>query len=280
VDVYALPPEEFTAARTAAAKAAKAAGDAAAAKQIAAQRRPSASAWLVNRLVRQSPELLEQLLALGPALAAAQSAGSADDLRELGRQRRELVAAVTDQAVGDAGRPVTAAVRSEVEQTLEAALADPLSAEAVRSGRLVRALSFAGFGGVELDGAVAEPLARPASSARGARRDTDGAQDRAAAALAAAEAAALQAAGALDDAVGLCERAQQNRVEAEQRADDARAEVQRLQAALAVATADHERAAAGAADAGAAADDAVRVVAQAQQAAEQARAALDALRRR
>ena len=293
MDLYALPPEEFTAARTAAAKAAKASGDAATAKQIAALRRPSTSAWLVNRLARGSADLLEQLLSLGPALAAAQTAGSADDLRELGRQRRELVSAVTDRAVADADRPVTAAVRTEVEQTLEAALADPPSADAVRSGRLVRALSFAGFGGVELEGAVADPLPGPEKTkggkakgqkAKGAKdkkqpKDTAAERKAAARAVAAAEAEALAAAGALDDAVRHCERTQDERAAAEQRTADARGEVERLREALAEALAGQQAAAAGAVESGAAADDAARAVEQAQAAAEQARAALDALRR-
>ena len=85
----------------------------------------------------------------------AQSGGDADALRTLGAQRRELVEAVVGAAVGLAGRTVTAAVREEVAATLEAALSDPASADAVRSGRLVRPLSYAGFGGVDLSGAVA-----------------------------------------------------------------------------------------------------------------------------
>ena len=154
-ELYALPPEEFTTARDAAAKQAKAAGDPAAGKELKALRRPSVAAWLVNRLAAEQGALLEQLLALGPALAEAQAAGHADDLRALGRQRRQLVEAVAGTAVSAAGRPVAGPVRDEVVSTLEAALADPSSAEAVRSGRLVRALSYAGFGEVDLSGAVA-----------------------------------------------------------------------------------------------------------------------------
>ncbi|MCY7366514.1 MAG: hypothetical protein LH469_14570, partial [Frankiaceae bacterium] len=92
-DLYRLPPEDFTAARDAAAKAAKAGGDADVAKALRALRRPSVPAWLVNGLVAQEPELLEQLLDLGPALAHAQAAGEGDALRELGAQRRALVGA-------------------------------------------------------------------------------------------------------------------------------------------------------------------------------------------
>lgn len=69
--LYALAPEDFTAARDAAAKQARAAGDAPLAKQVKALRRPSVGAWLVNRLATQEADLLDQLLSLGPALAQA-----------------------------------------------------------------------------------------------------------------------------------------------------------------------------------------------------------------
>jgi hypothetical protein len=80
-ELYALPPEDFTAARDAAAKTA----EPAARKEIQALRRPTVSAWLVNRLAREQPDLLEQLLQLGPALAEAQAARSGSELRELGQ---------------------------------------------------------------------------------------------------------------------------------------------------------------------------------------------------
>jgi len=86
--LYALPPEDFTAARTAAARA-----DKPNAKQINALRRPTVGAWLVNVLARREHQLLDQLLALGPALAEAQQAGQGDALRELGRALNRQVRA-------------------------------------------------------------------------------------------------------------------------------------------------------------------------------------------
>ena len=156
-DLYALPPEEFTAARDAAARQARD-QDRALAAALKALRRPTVPAWLVNVLVRREPALVGQLLELGAGLAEAQRAGQGDALRALGDQRRALVEAVTDRAVALGGRPVTAAVRAEVAGTLEAALADGPSGAAVRSGRLTRALSYAGFGGVDLADAVADAL--------------------------------------------------------------------------------------------------------------------------
>ena len=157
MDLYALPPEEFTAARTAQVKAARAAGDRDLAARLGALRRPTASAYAVNALVRAEPELVAQVVALGAQLGQAQGGGDAAALRALGEQRRQLLEAVTDRAAEAVGGALSPTARLEVTGTLEAALADPASAEAVRSGRLVRALSYAGFGGADLEGAVAEP---------------------------------------------------------------------------------------------------------------------------
>src|SRR4051812_45342185 len=231
-ELYALPPEDFTAARAAAAKA-----DKAAAKEIAALRKPTVGAWLVNTLARHEPDLLDELLALGPALAKAQSSGKGAQLRELGDQRRQLVSAVTDKAFEAAEREPTAALRSEVESTLEAALADRATADAVRTGRLTRALSYAGFGGVDLEGAVAVGPAKGASRktpAKSAAKTTakptarpDRSKD-----VAAAEIRAQDAAGDLDDAVRACQSAQQAQEEAERAEQQAGDEVTRSEAAL------------------------------------------------
>ena len=86
--LYALPPEDFIAARDEASDAARAAGDPAAAPALKALRRPSVAAWLVNRLTVGQPGLLDQLLGLGPALAEAQAGGDATALRTLGARRR------------------------------------------------------------------------------------------------------------------------------------------------------------------------------------------------
>jgi hypothetical protein len=301
--LYGLPPEDFTAARDAAARDV----DKVLKPRVKALRRPTVAAWLVNRLTRERHDLLEQLLALGPALAEAQAAGSGDQVRALSRSRRELVQAGTRTAVEDAGREITAAVRTEIEQTLEAALADPAAAEAVRTGALVRALAFAGFGGVDVEGAVAVEGAGRRSE-RGPRPRPDGAGKRAAAqrstpgtrrdasrtaALRTAEQAALDTAAALDDAARACEAAEERRDRAEraQRAakegwEAAQAAVDDLERRLtaarqALSGSGHQvhDAQADAATASRAADRAAQRVEQAQQAAEAARRELDALRR-
>ena len=286
-ELYRLAPEDFTAARDAAAKERKRAGDAEGAAELKALRRPSVAAWLLNRLAHDAPDLLGELLDLGPALADAQSGGDAAALRALGAQRRELVDAVTQAAVAASGRTVGPAVRAEVAATLEAALADPSSAQAVRSGRLVRALSYAGFGAVDLAGAVAGSSV-PASQAAeqggtGRRRapvvEPDRRADERRAAIAAAEAAAQQAAGRLDDAVRACEHAERIRERTELAAQERAAEVARAVEELERARREHETAQDEVEQTAVAAEHALRAVVDAQADAERARDGLDELRR-
>lgn len=207
VDLYALPPEEFTAARDAAVQLDP---------TLKALRRPTVSAWLVNLLVRREPALVEQLLSLGVQLAQAQRSGAAGALRDLGAQRRALVEAVAGRSLELGARRATTATRAEVVGTLEAALADADSAAAVRSGRLVRPLSYAGFGEVDLAGAVAPAGSGTAGSPTAGtptrrrpptRQAVATASGRAV--VAAAERAAQEAAGTLDDAVRTAEQARQ-----------------------------------------------------------------------
>lgn len=158
-ELYALPPEEFTAARDAAVKRA---ADAELKKAVKSLRRPTSSAHAVNRVVREQPDEVDELLALGDDLRSAMAGGG--DVRGLSERRRELVSRLVD-----ADLPVN--VRDDMTATFEAATADPRLAAAVRSGRLVKPLRYAGFGELpDLVEAVATrlPENRPRSVKSGA----------------------------------------------------------------------------------------------------------------
>jgi hypothetical protein len=147
--LYGVPPSEFTATRDELARRAREQGDAALAKRLTALRKPTQSAWLVNLLWRERNDVVEQLLGVGAELREAQEHLAGDELRELFAQRQRIVAALVQQArrlAVDAGVRVTADTAREVEETLGAALADPAVAAEVRSGRLVKPTSYAGFG--------------------------------------------------------------------------------------------------------------------------------------
>lgn len=167
--LYALPIDDFVAARTAAAK------DAAAEKErrtLAAEVRslpkPSVAAWTVNMLAARRPEILRELAGLGSAMRAAQSSLDAAELRRLGHVRRQLLGSAVQAArevAEQQGRKISGAIAAEVEATLRASTADAGAAAAVRSGRLLRGLSADGVDVVDLSGAVALPgLVLPAEA--------------------------------------------------------------------------------------------------------------------
>jgi len=167
-ELYALAPTEFRTARDERARQARVDGDADLAEAVKKLRRPTVSAWLVNLLVREAPGQVGELLELGESLREAQQALDGDRLRDLSAQRRRLVTAATQEAkqlAAQAGQAVSAQVEREVQDTLEAALAGPAIADAVRSGRLTRALAYAGLGeGIGESDAVAvwpPPAERP-----------------------------------------------------------------------------------------------------------------------
>ncbi|TKK84137.1 hypothetical protein FDA94_30965 [Herbidospora galbida] len=133
--LYALPPEEFTAARN---RLVKETGD----KEIGKLRKPTVLAWAVNQVVRSHPSEIGELLAVGEEMRTAWASGDGDALAALGPRRSAAVAAVSRLVLKAAGRSISPA---ELEQTLDAAVIDAEAAALVRSGRLAGALSYSGF---------------------------------------------------------------------------------------------------------------------------------------
>jgi hypothetical protein len=147
-ELYALPPEQFTAARNARAKEAKAAGDKETAARIATLRKPTVLAWLVNMLVRELPDEINGFLDLGDALREATATMSGPELRQLSGQRHRLVQALVRQTrdlARQAGHRITEDVARGLEETLAAALTDPAVAEQLRGGRLTSGMAATGF---------------------------------------------------------------------------------------------------------------------------------------
>jgi hypothetical protein len=143
-ELYGVAPGEFVAARTEAARRARAAGDRALARQVAALGKPSTAAWACNALVREEPDEIAGLVELGGLMREAQDRLAGDQLRALGTQRSRLLTALTRQArtlAARLGHPLSDAVADQVEQTLRAALADPAAGEALVAGRLTGPLS-------------------------------------------------------------------------------------------------------------------------------------------
>ena len=139
-ELYAADPDGFTARRAELAEHARDAGEPAVAKKITALRKPTRSAWVVNRLVRSDPEVRSRLEALAADL---REAAGGSRLRELTAARAKLVDELTRTALDGLPAP-PAALREEVTATLDAAIADPEVATSL--GTLVRAAQYAGFG--------------------------------------------------------------------------------------------------------------------------------------
>jgi hypothetical protein len=172
-ELYGLSPAEFRAARDERVARARAAGDRVLAAAIGKLRRPTVSAWLVNQLAREAGDDLARLAGLGEQLREAQRAFAGERLRELSAPRREQVSALVRQAkrlAAAAGQAVSAQHEREVAATLEAALADPGAAEAVRSGWLASPLSHVGLGEGGPEQALAIPAAAAAPPVKPARR--------------------------------------------------------------------------------------------------------------
>lgn len=160
--LYGLPPAEFTAARNSAAARLRDEGDRESSARVKALRKPVVAAWVVNLLVRRDAEEMAQVLDLGASLRQAQADLDGQALRELGRQRRRLVAAVAGKGRGlakEAGVALSESVLRQVEETLHAAMVDTDAEAAVRTGLLVDPLSAAGAGTLRVASAVADHTA-------------------------------------------------------------------------------------------------------------------------
>jgi hypothetical protein len=155
--LYAAAPDAFMATRSALVAEAKAAGDGSAA-EIGKLRKPSLAAWAVNLTARSAPDVVAALTDLGAQMRSAQSRLDTAALSAMRGERDTAVDAFVRAAVetvSEAGRTLSAAAQQDVRSTAIAALADERASAAVTSGQLTRALSYSGFGEVDLDEAVA-----------------------------------------------------------------------------------------------------------------------------
>lgn len=299
-ELYAVLPAEFVAARDDAVAAAKRT-DKVLARRLGALGKPTLAGWTVNTLVRAAGDQVQELVSLGELLRSAQDSLDPEAMRELGKQRQQVVRALAREAARlarRAGHPVSEQVVGQVEETLRAAVADPAAGEAVLAGRLTGGLTYNGLGTPEPAARATGPTRRPpgrsaapadpeapaappvdldaaraAKADRAARREAEERLRRARAELRTARTVADDAAGEADQATTAAHEAGQAATEARRGRDDADRRVTELEAALEAA---RERAAAAAADVAQAEEAATRAeedrasaVAEAQRAGEQ-----------
>ncbi|MFF7489189.1 hypothetical protein [Streptomyces luteogriseus] len=242
-ELYALRPEEFTAARASAMASARTAGDRELAERIRALRKPSLAAWVSNLLVRSSPGEVEPLLRLGEGLRQAHQDLDGTQLRELSRRQHALIRALSLQArqlAKEAGHPIGESVQREVENTLHAVLADPEAAEAWAGGRLAKPLSAAVGFPAAAEGARPQRSAPPAAPAPSRPGGKEGERRRRKLAQAREDAEAAER--ELRDLQGEAAVAGQEVADAKQRVDGLQRRVEELTGELERVRGEHQQA--------------------------------------
>jgi hypothetical protein len=145
--LYGADPDAFTERRKALAGEAREAGDKGSAAAIGALQKPTRAAWVVNRLARAEPSAADRMASLAAELQAAEVAKDGRRLRELSAARGALIDGLVGQALAAAGvADPPPSLRTQVTDTLTAALADPATAAEFAAGRLTKAAQWSGFG--------------------------------------------------------------------------------------------------------------------------------------
>ena len=172
-ELYQELPANFTAARNERAKAIASNGDRPLADGVRRLPKTSAAVWVLNRLAIHDTHTGDEFRALGSDLRAAQQQADRRRLDQLVKQRKTLVAEtmkLVREICGEVGVELSSTAKAEIEQSLQAALADEGGAAAVFSGRLVRPIQSDGLDPVDLAGAVVGTLPSPRAPRRGTAR--------------------------------------------------------------------------------------------------------------
>jgi hypothetical protein len=262
-ELYGLKPGDFVAARSAAEKRARAAGDRALAIRIRALAKPTMAGWIANQLVREHPEEIAGLRELGAGLREATATLEREQLRSLSQQQNRVIAALVAQGralAKAAGLAISEATERGLDATLRAALADEELADQLAAGQLASALEHVGFAGT-ITVSAPDPATKPTTKsapprdelkerrrrvqleraqaalreARTAQRQASTTLEQAETSLQHAEAALSEAKAAVKQAEGERQKAGQARDKAEaaatqagRRVDDAQAELAEL----------------------------------------------------
>jgi predicted ribosome quality control (RQC) complex YloA/Tae2 family protein len=165
--LFALPLDEFTAARNTLAKRLAKDGDREAAEEVQKLAKPTVPAWAVNQLARRKPELVERLIESGEALQEqlVKGRGGPDALRAAQQREREALPELVGAAealLKEGGRSATAQTLERISETLAAGSKSADGRAALQSGRLSAELEPAGF--EALLGMTPAPSARKASA--------------------------------------------------------------------------------------------------------------------
>ena len=242
-DLFEKTPDLFTSARNAVVKQLKSEGRKEEAAQVAKLRRPTATTWALNQLARRQPQLIQRVIDAGDGLRQAMEkviAGDRSEFQKAQAAERAVIQEATVVAAGllaEIGAKDNEATRRRLSETLRAATVDQEVADQLRAGALEADASSPGLGLDGLAGASRSdpPAGRASSHAGGTTQGeaTDGARRRAHdAEIAKFERELAKATMRLARVQSEADKAAALATELEQRAADARREVEALEELL------------------------------------------------
>lgn len=226
--LYALPLGEFTDGRNELVRKLRKQKLREEADEVAALRKPSVAAWVVNQLARESRREIDLLLDAGHRIRDGQTKGNREafaQARQTEREALQVLGKAAEQILNRSSRSNTATL-DRVLNTLRAAAVTPEGRELLARGRLENELAPVGFEqltGVSLPAANPRKRQQPAKREQG-RTDLKRARQKAAAARA------------------QLAKAEGRRREAERAATSAQRALETAEAKLVDANKDHERA--------------------------------------
>jgi hypothetical protein len=151
-DLFARPLSEFTAARNELERRLRRAGQAEAADQVQALKKPSVPLWAANQVARRHPEEVRRLAEAGERLRKAQTAafrgGDRGAVRGATASERDAIRSLTRLAhelLNHEGRPPTRAVTDRLGSLLRTAAVDPEATRLLVRGRLTEEIEPTGF---------------------------------------------------------------------------------------------------------------------------------------
>ena len=175
--LYGLARDAFVAERDAAARRLRAEGDREGADRLRALRKPTVAAWALNRLARDRPREVADLLLGVDELGLAQTQavkGDSGRFREAAETHRGALEALVDAArrILEKAGSASAATVERMRETLHAVSVDPQARELLRTGRLDRERQPGGLDALGLAGAV--PVEEGTRTAPGSGRPQGG----------------------------------------------------------------------------------------------------------
>ena len=178
-ELYGAAPEEFVAVRKRLAKDLKAEGHDADADQLTKRRKPTVSAWALNRLARDHRRDVDLLLDSGHRLRQAQAGVLRGDAREAFEQAQRTERDAITRLVREAERLLGGASATVLEQigaSLHAAAVSEQGRELLAAGQFTQPLTLEGFDALS---GLAPPPSKRTAKAKPSRSSEEVKQARA-----------------------------------------------------------------------------------------------------